>query len=247
MNNLMIIKKKAIFVFVLCFLFFDIVDMNGQTVRLTKDLDDGSLEPALCVQENSEIYFPIWNFHKYPILVSNINISSNPHNPVTNISSSSFTILSGDSYDVSSTHAYLWIAGSLVEATISFDYEILSPEPVSMQFNGTVDFQICEPQPDLETDNEERKASLVKTSIQIYPNPTSENFQIDYSLQEETLVDIALYDNLGRKVKSIVNNENQLEGQYTLDESFPSDLSTGIYYIISNIEGNISSKKLVKL
>jgi len=64
-----------------------------------------------------------------------------------------------------------------------------------------------------------------------YPNPFSESTTIKYQLSESTEVTLEVYDMLGRKVSTLVN-ERQSAGSYevTLDQSSASqELGSGIY------------------
>jgi hypothetical protein len=82
--------------------------------------------------------------------------------------------------------------------------------------------------------------SSVKTSneasamkISNYPNPVSKSTKFDYSLTERGLVNLAIYDVMGREISRIVSNETEDAGTYTADYD-ASHLSNGSYtYVLT--------------
>lgn len=80
---------------------------------------------------------------------------------------------------------------------------------------------------------ENRNSGLISENIQanIYPNPFSREFQLDYTIQKDSDVIIEIYDNSGKRVSSI-KKENQKAGNYT--ENINSDNlgdQLGMYHI----------------
>ncbi len=61
---------------------------------------------------------------------------------------------------------------------------------------------------------EKEKPELENISANIYPNPFSESFKIDYYIQKDSPVEIVIFDNSGRKVSSI-QKQKQPAGYYT--------------------------------
>ncbi len=77
----------------------------------------------------------------------------------------------------------------------------------------------------------------------VYPNPASDNMQINFNLNETKKVEIKIYNNLGAIV--FTSNEGQLiSGNHTLEISV-SDLAKGIYYMNLKAGENTISKKIV--
>ena len=69
---------------------------------------------------------------------------------------------------------------------------------------------------------------------QNYPNPFNPSTKIKFAIEKNTLTEVAVYDVLGRKVKSLVN-ENLTPGYYNAewngtDENGRS-VGTGVYYV----------------
>lgn len=82
-----------------------------------------------------------------------------------------------------------------------------------------------------------------KTSLSVFPNPSNnEHFSISYSLSQGNNINIEVYNVLGAKVKSIVN-EYQNTGKHEI--SVEHELKNGIY-LVKFTEGNQSrTQKLV--
>lgn len=79
---------------------------------------------------------------------------------------------------------------------------------------------------------------------QNYPNPFNPSTKISYSIKEEGLVTLKVYDVLGKEVATLVN-ENKPEGNYEVDFN-ASELPSGMYiYSIQSNEFNSSKKMLL--
>lgn len=77
-----------------------------------------------------------------------------------------------------------------------------------------------------------------------YPNPFNSSTKIDYALPKPTQVSIDIYDVLGRRVKTIVN-EHQNAGHHSVTFS-SSSLATGIYiYRIQTLDFSKAHKMLI--
>lgn len=78
---------------------------------------------------------------------------------------------------------------------------------------------------------------------QNYPNPFNPETNIGYIIPEETLVNISLYDVVGRKMKELINETKQ-PGYYTVKLK-GGELSSGIYfYRLITTSGYTAVKKL---
>jgi hypothetical protein len=62
---------------------------------------------------------------------------------------------------------------------------------------------------------------------QNYPNPFNPSTKISYSIKEEGLVTLKVFDILGKEIATLVN-ENKPEGNYEIEYN-ASDLPSGIY------------------
>jgi len=83
----------------------------------------------------------------------------------------------------------------------------------------------------------------VDNSIVIAPNPFGGSTNISYSISENAQVTMIVRDIMGREV-SVLENETKPSGKYitTWDAS---GLARGIYLLQLNVNGNVSTKKLV--
>jgi len=68
------------------------------------------------------------------------------------------------------------------------------------------------------------------TSLATRPNPTQDNLQIQYGLREPLTVTLELLTMTGQVVQTIVNNQSQAMGQYTLTSDL-SLLGNGVYLL----------------
>jgi Secretion system C-terminal sorting domain/Right handed beta helix region len=84
--------------------------------------------------------------------------------------------------------------------------------------------------------------SILNTAL--YPNPSSFNTTLTYNLLETDKIEINIYDSLGKKIKNLVNNDNQLKGKYELNID-TEQLNNGIYFIKLNTNSSQSLQKLV--
>ena len=85
---------------------------------------------------------------------------------------------------------------------------------------------------------------------QNYPNPFNPSTTIKYSIPQQSLVTIKVYDILGTEVKTLVNGE-RTPGIYSVqwngDNNYGSKVATGIY-IYRVVAGNfVQVKKMILL
>lgn len=78
---------------------------------------------------------------------------------------------------------------------------------------------------------------------QNYPNPFNPSTEISYQLSEMSQVRLTIYDLLGRRVSSLVD-EKQLPGSYTVKWD-ASNLATGVYFYRLMAQGTNEAKKMV--
>ncbi len=86
---------------------------------------------------------------------------------------------------------------------------------------------------------------LKYTLEQNYPNPFNPNTIIQYSLPVKQKVKLFIYDILGRKVQTLVN-QVQNAGKYTLDFN-ASNLSSGVYFYQIKTDNFVQTKKMLLL
>ncbi len=86
-----------------------------------------------------------------------------------------------------------------------------------------------------------------KFSVQNYPNPFNQQTVITYSIIENSVIDMVLYDICGRELSRLVDQESKPAGSYQFVWRTP-ELPTGIYFILlSDNHGQQAIGKLVFL
>ena len=86
---------------------------------------------------------------------------------------------------------------------------------------------------------------LDETSIAIFPNPAKTTFSvfIDDTLEDKTLFQLELYNQIGEKIME--RQEIKTNSFYTFD--FPQHISSGIYFLLINNNESSIIKKLTKI
>jgi hypothetical protein len=80
---------------------------------------------------------------------------------------------------------------------------------------------------------------------QNYPNPFNPSTTIQYEVKKSGLVDVKIYDVVGRLVASPVHKEENT-GVHTVRFN-ATGLSSGVYYYTMSLNGAMQSRKMVVL
>jgi hypothetical protein len=80
---------------------------------------------------------------------------------------------------------------------------------------------------------------------QNFPNPFNPSTKINYSLPVEGFVTLDVYNSIGQKVATLVN-ETKTAGNYTVNFD-ASDLTSGIYFYKINAGSFTETKKMILL
>ena len=78
---------------------------------------------------------------------------------------------------------------------------------------------------------------------QNYPNPFSSNTQIDYEIQEKSLVEYCVYDKFGKRYATLVH-ENKLPGKHTIRFN-GSNMKNGVYFYRLTTGNQYQVKKML--
>jgi len=78
---------------------------------------------------------------------------------------------------------------------------------------------------------------------QNYPNPFNPKTSIMYSVEHVGKVELALYNVVGQKVQTLLN-ETKEPGEYTLELN-AGDLASGVYFYKMSQKGQTLTRKLV--
>lgn len=79
--------------------------------------------------------------------------------------------------------------------------------------------------------------------LSVYPNPFTENTNIMYSLNQPGYIEIALYDQLGRRLETMVR-EYHNSGTYSIEWE-RSGYNAGIYHVKLVTDGSVITRQLV--
>ena len=82
------------------------------------------------------------------------------------------------------------------------------------------------------------------STVNVFPNPTSSQFTIDFNVTEEMNAEIVLFDMFGHKVE-VIENTNFTQGEHNVSHSI-SHLASGNYFVsIITDKGQTFSRRLV--
>ncbi|MBN2280793.1 MAG: T9SS type A sorting domain-containing protein [Candidatus Marinimicrobia bacterium] len=98
-------------------------------------------------------------------------------------------------------------------------------------------------------DNNEEKVALEFALEQNYPNPFNPTTRIEYSIPNQTLVSLKIYDIHGNLIRTLENNRAKSEGRYvaTWDarNDFGARVATGVYFCKLQTENNVQTLKML--
>lgn len=79
-----------------------------------------------------------------------------------------------------------------------------------------------------------------------HPNPFNPSTTIEYSIQNDSKVELSIFNIKGQKVKQLVNEQisaGQRSINWNGDDDFGKSVSSGIYYYMLNVNGKIEAVK----
>lgn len=83
---------------------------------------------------------------------------------------------------------------------------------------------------------------------QNYPNPFNPNTTINYTLMEPGEVKIIIYNSLGQKIKTLIDN-HQTSGRHSIawngQDEYGNNVSSGIYFYQLEVNNNTISKRMI--
>jgi len=93
-------------------------------------------------------------------------------------------------------------------------------------------------------DNETVTAPTEFFTVSNYPNPFNAQTTINYRLPEASNVNLAIFDNLGRKIKTLVDNQFNSAGEHQVTWN-ASENSSGIYFYRLEVDGRSGTRKML--
>jgi hypothetical protein len=107
-----------------------------------------------------------------------------------------------------------------------------------------VKFQLMAGTTDIENFNEDLLPAAYSLG-QNYPNPFNPSTIINYQVKDDCFVSLKIYDLLGRKVATLVN-ENKKAGYYNINYN-AENISSGVYFYRLETNNFIDTKKMILL
>ena len=83
------------------------------------------------------------------------------------------------------------------------------------------------------------------SGFQLAPVPFDDQFRVSFDVPSSSTVSVALYDEMGRKVATVVNEQTYGKGTHTVPVD-GSRLAAGLYQATVIINGQVASKKTIK-
>ena len=150
--------------------------------------------------------------------------------------SGNFNNLKSDSYELFSDNGKIIVISldgrDITDNVFSFDGELVIDDYIVSNWNG-----------------ESVNASVISqpnafTMHPAYPNPFNPTTTIIYEINSNDLVNISVYDVLGRNMETLVNNTKTLGSHSVIWNA--SNYSSGIYYV-KMVSGDISQMQKIVL
>jgi hypothetical protein len=134
--------------------------------------------------------------------------------------------------------------------------EPIEPEPIieihpeTMVAGGIsyhhIETQVIEPVAEVSDSVAPNKtiAPLKENQLQLFPNPSTGEFNISYEVKQKGAVQADIYDMNGSLVRSLIKSQNQHTGKYVVPVNL-SDLASGIYICKVIINGKEQHEEVV--
>ena len=88
---------------------------------------------------------------------------------------------------------------------------------------------------------DDKQANLEK--LKIYPNPTTDKVNLDFTTQKSTTATWALYNELGKKVKT--GSKKLIAGNNQISINM-QNIKSGIYFVSLEVDGEVITKEILK-
>jgi hypothetical protein len=85
---------------------------------------------------------------------------------------------------------------------------------------------------------------IASNSFTVFPNPVSDNFNVNYDVKSSDKVKISLL-NMNGSLISVLSDSYRSTGSYTENYSLPSDVASGTYLLAIESDGRSSLKKII--
>jgi len=95
-----------------------------------------------------------------------------------------------------------------------------------------------------DTEPKYSKPDHLISHLNIFPNPTQSEGTLEYTLQNQSIINIGLTDITGKQIRQITNNMNKNKGTHQITFNV-NELPTGVYYCTLKVNDFINTKKLI--
>jgi thermitase len=85
-------------------------------------------------------------------------------------------------------------------------------------------------------------AGQLNDQIDVFPNPASQELNIDYRFRDATNASISIVNNVGQVIRTVHENEAIRSGRYTFTVA---ELDKGFYYVLITAGSQVISRKIV--
>ncbi|MDF2437617.1 MAG: hypothetical protein K0Q95_1993 [Bacteroidota bacterium] len=83
-----------------------------------------------------------------------------------------------------------------------------------------------------------------ESSLSVYPNPVSDNANIEYTIDVDSKIELSVYNVIGDQIM-LIENKEQSAGTYNYKVNM-SGISTGVYFVKLKINNTSTVKKIIK-
>lgn len=123
-----------------------------------------------------------------------------------------------------------------------------APDPILEVFSGRSPIMFAD---NVDLENFSSVGSQDKLNFNVslnnaYPNPAinTNNVEISFNMEKSSKISLNLYDNIGNKVATILNNHYAVEGNNAINYNI-SNLNSGTYFYQLSVSGYTFTKKLM--
>jgi|GEM_PF-1688321 len=192
-------------------------------VEESNDLGDGVCRAAMMVTD-SDIPGATGNYRSASAIETDGN---------------SLTISAGETVNFLSTSAIILKTGFHATASSNFTAKIESCTVPSLQTEDAIINQYL-----AAIQTEEVVENLQVNDFIIVPNPANDQVSFTFDLAEDSDVSIQIYDLSGQLMEIVLNHQLRQKG-YNEVTHLLSSLQSGMFYTVLNIEGKLSTKKMI--
>ncbi|MCE3259394.1 MAG: hypothetical protein K0S12_1035 [Bacteroidetes bacterium] len=138
----------------------------------------------------------------------------------------------------SGSFSFVWIAPNAGNATI---YAAGNAVNGNTGTSGDTPANVSLPLTAFGTDI--RKESITATELSLFPNPSANEFSLQYHLLMSGKIKIDLYNLSGQLITTVLNEE-QTSGAHSVNATLPSDLAGGIYMLKLSVNDKVSAQRM---